>query len=145
MKLYLLMNSRLQIEINLFRGWSEIGTKGILSTPFDNFSMNFILAVSEKHIYGVMGNSYTNDANIFCFFLSKVSQLIMNTTQRSNLRWCYIMDNASIHKTKQVQGFTEKNNLIIITIPPYCPSLNAAETIIQSIKTKIRCLTWNGR
>ena len=108
MKLFLLMNSRLQIEINLLRGWSEIGMKGILWTPFDNFSMNFILTVSEKHIYGVMGNSYTNDAHIFCFFLSKVSQLIMNTTQRSNLRWCYAMDNTSIHKTKQVQGFTER-------------------------------------
>ena len=98
-RLFLSMSFKLQIEINLFRGWSKIGAKGLLSTPFEKSSMNFMLAVSEKHIYGDMGNNYTNDANIFLLFLSKVSQLIINTTQRDNSRWCYIMDNASIHKT----------------------------------------------
>ena len=137
MRLFWLMSFKLQIEINLFREWSKIGVKGLLSTPFEKFSMNFMIAVSEKHIYGVMGNNYTNDANIFLLFLSKVSQLIINTTQRDNSRWCYIMNNTSIHKTKQVQEFTVKNSLNIITIPPSCPSLNAAETVIQSIKSKL--------
>ena len=80
------------------KNWS----KRIIFNSIRKFSMNFMLAVSEKHIYGVMGNNYTNDANIFLLFLSKVSQLIINTTQRDNSRYCYIMDNASIHNTKQV-------------------------------------------
>ena len=47
-RLFLSMSFKLQIEINLFRGWSKIGAKGLLSTPFEKFSMNFMLAVSEN-------------------------------------------------------------------------------------------------
>ena len=47
------------------------------------------------------------------------------------------MDNASIHKTLEIQKFIRDNNLHAITIAPYSPALNAAELVIQVIKAKV--------
>ena len=96
------MNFKLPIETNLYRGWSNIGTKGPLRTPLDSFSMNFMLAVSKNHIYGVIGNESTNNADVFVYFLSRVNSVVMNLSEKENFRCCYLMDNASIHKTKGV-------------------------------------------
>ena len=48
-----------------------------------------------------------------------------------------VLDNASIHKTAAVKEFAESTKLHILTIPPYSPSLNGAEVLIQAIKAKI--------
>ena len=145
MRLYLLTSSRFLIKSNKFRGWSERGAKGEISTPFDSFTMSFLIAVSSNWIYGVMGNELTNDANVFQYFLSKVCQIVTDVKKRDCSRWCYVMDNASIHKTKAIQEFSEKSKISIVTIPPYCPSLNAAEMVIQSIKAKLRSFVGRGK
>ena len=44
-----------------------------------------------------------------------------------------IIDNASIHKLDLIKIYTKQNNISLITIPVYSPSLNAVESIIQSI------------
>ena len=131
-------NFKLPIETNLYRGWSKIGTKDTLRAPFDSFTMSFMLAVSQNHIYGVMGNESTNNADVFVYFLSRVNSVVMNLSEKENFRCCYLMDNVSIHKTKGVQSFAEANKINIITISPYSPSLNDAETVIQLIKAKVR-------
>ena len=48
-----------------------------------------------------------------------------------------MLDNAPIHKTVAVKEFVESNKLHILTISPYSPLLNEAETVIQAIKVKI--------
>ena len=50
------------------------------------------------------------------------------------------MDNASIHKTLVVKKFLENSKFSVVTIPPYLSSLNAAETVIHSIKDKLKSL-----
>ena len=50
------------------------------------------------------------------------------------------MDNVSIHKTLVVKKFLESSKFNVVTIPPYWSSLNAAETVIHSIKAKLKSL-----
>ena len=47
------------------------------------------------------------------------------------------MGNASIHKTDKVEGYARKVKIPLLTIPPYSPALNSAETVIQAVKAKI--------
>ena len=47
---------------------------------------------------------------------------------------CY---NAAIHKFKLITRFFTSNNIWMITIPPYYPSLSVVEKLILSIKHKV--------
>ena len=49
-----------------------------------------------------------------------------------------ILDNASIHKTKNVMKFITDSNIPMITIPPYEPSMNPVEKFILANKYKLR-------
>ena len=55
----------------------------------------------------------------------------------SNNNTCYIIDNASIHKTRNVDQYAKRNKISLLTIPPYSPALNGSETVIQAIKAKV--------
>ena len=56
---------------------------------------------------------------------------------RENESYWIICDNATIHKSKLITKFLSSNCIWMITIPPYCPSLNAVEKLILSIKQKV--------
>lgn len=49
-----------------------------------------------------------------------------------------LMDNASIHKTKYVQGILESKNLKSMFICPYSPDLNPIENVFSVIKNSFR-------
>ena len=56
---------------------------------------------------------------------------------RENENYWIICDNSTIHKSKLITKFLTSNNIWMITIPPYCTSLNAVEKLILSIKQKV--------
>ena len=49
-----------------------------------------------------------------------------------------VLDNTSIHKTKDAIKFITDSNIPMITIPPYVPYLNPVEIFIWAIKCKLR-------
>ncbi|MDR2781018.1 MAG: transposase [Holosporaceae bacterium] len=53
-------------------------------------------------------------------------------------RQIVIMDNASIHKSKEVRTLIEKAECRLIYQPPYSPDLNPIEHFWSWIKGKIR-------
>ena len=55
----------------------------------------------------------------------------------SNNNTCYIIDNAFIHKARNADQYSKRNKISLLTIPPYLPALNSAETVIQAIKAKV--------
>ena len=71
---------------------------------------------------------------ISCVNLFITEEISFNRGNESN--WI-ICDNTTIYKSKLIVEFLTSNNIWIITIPPYCPSLNAVEKLILSIKQKI--------
>ena len=134
----MLMNSAFLEEINIFRGWGFKDQKWFINSQTNNFSMSFLIAASETRFYWVMANEGTNNSKIFWYFLSNVLKYRTLNIKNSNNDLLIVWDNASIHKTNTIKDFLKRNELHMLTIPTYCPSLNPIETVIQSIKAKLK-------
>ena len=121
-----------------FYGWSKKGMSVFISTMGDTFSMSFFVAFSVNRFYGIMGIEGTGTSQIFIHFLNNV----LNKRKKLNLDktrpLVIVLDNASIHKTKEAIKFIIDSKIPMITIPPYEPSLNPVEKLIFSIKSKLR-------
>ena len=107
--------------------------------------MYFTLAVSEKHIYGVMSSEKANTAEVFIYFLSNLIECQNKFFKDDKSKTYFILDNASIHKTADVKVYVEQKWINLLTIPSYSPALNGAETVIQAIKSKIKQRRSEGR
>ena len=128
-----------------FRSWSFKDVKSAITWNIDNFSMYFTLAVSEKHIYGVMSSEKANTAEVFIYFLSELIECQNKFFKEDTGKTYFVMDNASIHKTANVKAFVERKWINLLTIPSYSPALNGAETVIQAIKSKTKQRRSYGR
>ena len=107
--------------------------------------MYIVLAVSSEHIYDVMASTRANTAEVFMYFLDCLLKFREDKLNMSNLKTVFVVDNASIHKTKEINEYVRNNKISILTIPPYSLALNGAETIIQALKLKIKCQRGNGK
>ena len=130
---------------NKFKGWALKDHKPAIATKLDSFSMYFVLAVSTKHIYGILANSSANTADIFVYFLDCLLKHREKLFKMSNNSTFYVIDNASIHKTENVDEYAKRNEISLLTIPSYSPALNGAETVIQAIKAKVNKQRMQGR
>ena len=134
----------LDIEANL-RVEAFKDRKAAIVLTNDAFSMYFILAVSKRHIYGVMASQKACTAKVFIHFLNELLNLRNRIEIENDSSKCFVMDNASIHKTAQVEQFAKKKSIRLLTISPYSPALNGAEIVIQSIKSKMKKRRSQGR
>ena len=71
--------------------------------PVDGFTMYFIIAVSDKQFYGIIANEKANTAEVFIHFLSNLLKSFNVNLDNENDNKIFIIDNASIHKTKEVK------------------------------------------
>ena len=107
---------RFTTKSSKYFGWIKRGESGYVKTFISNFEINFIIGFSDQGIQGVILNTKTNNANLFRYFLY---QLNMN----QNDKYVIVLDNASYHKTKEIQDFWENHGVFMLTIPPYSPFL----------------------
>ena len=107
--------------------------------------MYFILAVSEQHIYGTIASNKANNANVFIYFLSELIKNRNKSFKDENSKTCFIIENASIHKTTEAKNFAKRRSIHLLTIPSYSPALNGAETVIQAIKSKVKQRRCEGK
>ena len=134
----------LDIEANLRVGAFK-DRKAAIVLINDAFSMYFILSVSKRNIYRVMASQKACTAKVFIYFLNELLNLRNRVEIENDSIKCFVMDNASIHKTAQVEQFAKKKSIRLLTISPYSPALNGAETVIQSIKSKVKKRRSQGR
>ena len=121
-----------------FFGWSKKGKSGYFNSISDSFSMSFFVAFSADRFYGIMGTKGTGTAQKFIHFLGKVLKQRMKTISLEMRRFFIILDNASIHKTREVSKFVSDKKIRVLTIPPYNPYLNPVEKFILALKNKLR-------
>ena len=107
--------------------------------------MYFVMAVSEKHIYGVIANEIANTAKVFIHFLEKLLECRNKLIEENDAKVWFLIDNASIHKTADVKRYTKQKSISLLTIPSYSPALNGAEIIIHAIKSKVKQRQSQGR
>ena len=101
-------------------------------------SYSFIVALSVKRYYGILGSDGTINSKIFIHYLEKLVCNINDIKNQNNHKFIFIADNAAIHKSREVQRFLEHNSLSILSICPYSPWLNPVESYISAIKAKIK-------
>ena len=137
-KLIFIDEFKYSVRSNKHYGWAPKGKSGYLSLHLDNFSVNVMIAYSKEAIEGVIANKSTNDQHVFMMLLME-----MDKNQPNN--YAIIMDNASIHKTKNVRKLWDKLKILALTNDAYAPFLNPAEQLIMVIKTKLRKIHNSGQ
>ena len=119
-------------------GWWPIGVKGLIKTHQADFSMSFMIGFSVQRIYGVYGTTSTHKNASFISFISNALEYRTNVWKLTDTNLVIVWDNSSIHKSIEVKNFIRKFKIKILTISPYCPTLNPAEKMILYIKQKIK-------
>lgn len=56
-----------------------------------------------------------------------------------------ILDNATCHKSKQLQDYCNRNEIKLIYLPAYSPELNPIEKLWGSIKKILKRMSQNGK
>ena len=125
--------------------WWEKGKQEYVDYLMDNFSMTFILAISEQRFYGTMGNKEFNNCVSLIQFLIKTFECRSKFITIEYFKSFIVWDNASIHKSRDCLKIYIDSEITVLTIPPFEPTLNPAEKLILAIKTKIKILKMKER
>ena len=112
-------------------GWAFKGKSGYRKLIPGKFQATFIVAVSMKKIHGVLSTTKTIDSQVFKYFLCRLAQSM-------DENYAIVCDNSKVHVSKLIQDFLKEHKLWIITIPAYCPWVNAWEKLILNVKTRVR-------
>jgi len=99
--------------------------------------VNLLSIVSNsKHVYSEKINGKVDGTKVYNFLVN-LKKKLKRTTKRNP--YYIFMDNASIHKTRQVMKFFEKTTWIIpIFNAPYCPEYNPIENVFSVVKRYFR-------
>ena len=99
---------------------------------------NVIAAQWNKKSYFVIESDSTNKASFINFVLELDKELRIILDQNTyEKRMIVILDNASIHKTKNVKFIMKKLKWMVFTTPPYYPELNQIEHPLGILKARI--------
>ena len=126
-------------------GWSPIGGDGFVKFNQTQFSMSFMLGFSLQRTYGVYGTILTHNNSSFISFINNALEHRTKGWDLSDTDLVIVWDNSSIHKSVDVKNFASKLKIKILTIWPYCPTLNPAEKMILFIKQKLNSDYKKGR
>ena len=97
--------------------------------------INLILGINTKEI--VYGEYYNNDTISSNEFLGYLEELTTKIDDKTLKRTLFILDNAKIHLTKNIQNFCSKKKLKFLFIVPYKSQYNAIEYCFNLIKSNI--------
>ena len=123
--------SKYCLNSNRYFMWSSKGENTYLFQPTSYFDASFIVVFSSERIELLQATRSTFTAESFINFIKEI--VIANP-----LNLIIIMDNAPIHRSKAVKFFWKAQNIVMLTIPAYCPFLNPCEKLILKIKSAAR-------
>jgi len=91
-----------------------------------------IAALNGENINAPMAYSGTMNGELFLHWLKKILVVSLKKGQ------VVVMDNAAIHKVKQVREVIEAAGCSLLYLPPYSPDLNPIENYWAVMKSNIR-------
>lgn len=142
-------------------GWSSVGEKAITTAPITRgLNVSFIGAISSqgcislkvRHPGGLVGNKKrkietevtsstlsstgTTADHIYGFVKSVIEQV--STSEELRTLKYLVLDNATIHKRRDIQLLVALSDLELVFLPPYSPCLNAIEEFWAVCKSKVK-------
>ena len=133
MKVIFLDESNFQLENNNLRVWRHPD-----ETPYfkalKRGRKNIIMAITDERILLYKINKGTNNSSDFIEFMENLVEILKIDEIQNYL---IVMDNCSIHLTKELLDFYKVKKLKILTIVPYFSQLNSVELMFNFIKQKL--------
>ena len=140
--------------------WASSGERAYFRPSNQDFTMSFMIAFSRARFYGIKWTQRSGDSKMFLGFTKSLIKYRWSlfcpvppphrgtrgggTGQNrswyndDNAKWWIILDNATIHTSKEIREDLRDFKVKMITIYSYCPFLNPAEKLIWWVKEKIK-------
>ena len=142
-------------------GWSAVGEKAVIKVPVTRgLNVTFIGAICAKGCIDLRvrnpANMATNKkrkidsdtsvvessgrgttANHFYSFIKSVLNQINKHEELKGMKYL-VLDNAAIHKRRDIQLLVAESGLELVFLPPYSPGLNAIEEFWSVCKSKVK-------
>lgn len=103
-------------------------------------SCSLILGITNKKILGSYINKKSNKSNDFVSFMKIIVKKLKKDKKTKEDyekgRYCIILDNASIHKSKLVTEYLNSSSLSVLYFAPYHPENNPVEYAFRLMKGK---------
>ena len=128
-----------------FYGWDKKNSKKFISWFPEMKTMSFVIGLSQKQFYGMLGKQGTINSDVFKYYLQGLIKQLNSANNSMYDSAKIIWDNAVIHKSRIIKTFLSNNSVGILNIYPYCPFLNPIETLIGVVKNKIRVIQKHQR
>lgn len=99
---------------------------------------------NQRHIFGFLRQDWKIR---YCIRKSKKAKDFKESLRRlceedKTKYKIIVVDNASIHKSKEIQKYCEKKNVILVYLTPYSPDLNDIEWLWKKVKRKFKNQQW---
>ena len=119
---------------NPSHGWAKKGKKCILynnSNKIINKLYTIVVATTNKKILNFATVDKGLKTDNFLKFIKKI-----HISDREN-KYTYLIDNASIHRTKKFMDYVRKNKLHVLYNVPYHSETNPIERVFSVLKNEI--------
>ncbi|KII61972.1 hypothetical protein RF11_14283 [Thelohanellus kitauei] len=114
-------------------GYAPSGLTPRISVPANKgINISCLVAISISGVVNFMIQDGAITGDVFRDFMRHISETNSNTST------VFIMDNARIHKARNVSTFIQESNIRIEYLPPYSPQLNPIEEYFSHLKKLIR-------
>ena len=135
-KVFFIDESGFSVSMRCKRGRSLRGKPAVLTCPtMKSKNISVCAAFNRKGLMmlDIVISSFNSIK--FGIFLQKLIKMI----EKKKLNECvFIMDNASIHKTKEIKAMVEKTSHELLYLPPYSPFLNPIENCFSKWKNYVK-------
>jgi transposase len=98
-------------------------------------NVSIIAAIALKGLLAFVNILGASNSLVFEAFIARL--LVPNLWKGA----CVVMDNASIHKEKEIRPLLEKVGAKLVFLPPYSPDFSPIENCWSKVKSCIRSLT----
>lgn len=119
-------------------GWSKKGNESVVKTKYKRaLNITILAGISYNGLENISAKIVKGGTNgkIFADYLGLIFKTLDDTNAPPQF---FVMDNASIHKAKEVKALFEGSRHRIALLPPYSPFLNPVEECFSKLKTLVK-------